>query len=121
MPLHSKQSILLSPAWLSITRGRAPRDKAGDACEHEKRDPMQLLRALCVDQNQQRQGIGSQLVDKLKTEAKNDNFRKLLLLTHEENKPTMILAIKKDFIPEGSLKNHFRDGKKDVIYLSCFL
>ncbi len=80
-----------------------------------------MVTTLVVTITKQRKGIGKKLLSHLKSEAKNQKFRKLLLLTHEKNKPMMILAIKEDFIPEGSLKNHFRDGKKDVIYFSYFI
>lgn len=80
-----------------------------------------MVATFAVNKNQQGKGIGTKLLKHLKKEAQKQKFRKLLLLTHEKNKPMMILAIKEDFIPEGSLKKHFRDGKKDVIYFSYFV
>jgi putative acetyltransferase len=78
-----------------------------------------MLGTACVDPTLHGQGIGTKLLQATIELGKTQNYRKLLLLTHEKNKAMMILAIKQGFIPEGSLKNHFRDGK-DVIYFSYF-
>ncbi|MBM3283432.1 GNAT family N-acetyltransferase [Candidatus Gottesmanbacteria bacterium] len=79
-----------------------------------------MLLTLSVLPQMQRMGIGRALIETAKKYAKKNHFRKILLLTHAKNKPMMLLAIQQDFIPEGSLKNHFRTGD-DVIYLSYFL
>lgn len=79
-----------------------------------------MVASLSVDPDCQGKGIGQELLRTAKKFCKKNKFRKLLLLTHEKNKPMMILAIKEDFIPEGSLKRHFRDGR-DVIYFSYFI
>ncbi len=78
-----------------------------------------MLATTCVDPAQHGHGIGTKLLQFMIQLGKKQNYRKLLLLTHEQNKAMMILAIKQGFIPEGSLKKHFRDGK-DVIYFSYF-
>lgn len=79
-----------------------------------------MMVSLCVDPDFQGKGIGTELIRKIKSYAKRHSFRKVLLLTHAKNKKMMILAIKEDFIPEGSLRKHFRTGE-DVVYFSYFL
>lgn len=79
-----------------------------------------MIGTLCVHPDYQRQGIASKLLQHCIAEAEKASFRKLLLLTHEQNKPTMMLAIKNDFVPEGQLRDHYRDGEKAVVYLSYF-
>lgn len=79
-----------------------------------------MLGSLCVNKEIHGKGTGKLLVRKVVEFAKEKKFRKVLLLTHEKNKAMMGLAIREDFIPEGSLKKHFRDGK-DVIYFSYFI
>ncbi|OQX51391.1 hypothetical protein B5M47_00865 [candidate division CPR3 bacterium 4484_211] len=75
--------------------------------------------SLSVHPEYKKQGIGRRLLQAAKNYARKQGFRKVLALIHAQNKPMMILAIKEDFIPEGSLKNHFRTGQ-DVIYFSFF-
>jgi predicted N-acetyltransferase YhbS len=79
-----------------------------------------MLGTLCVSKSSQGKGVGRALVLETIKYATSQKYRKVLMLTHEMNKPMMVLAIKEGFIPEGSLRKHFRDGK-DVIYLSYFI
>jgi len=79
-----------------------------------------MLGTLCISKASQGKGIGQALVKQVLEYAKSQKFRKVLLLTHEKNKAMMILAIKEGFVPEGSLRKHFRDGK-DVMYFSYFV
>ncbi len=79
-----------------------------------------MILSLCIDPKQHGKGIGKDLVKTVKEYAQKNQFRKLLLLTHEKNKPMMHLAISENFIPEGLLQKHFRTGK-DVIYFSYFV
>lgn len=79
-----------------------------------------MLLSLCVHPSSQGKGIGKKLIETVKKYAEKNRFRKILLLTHHHNKKMMILAISQDFIPEGSLKKHFRTGE-DVIYFSYFV
>lgn len=79
-----------------------------------------MMLSLSVDPDFQERGTGTQLIRKVKDYAQKHSFRKVLLLTHAKNKKMMLLAIQEDFIPEGSLRKHFRTGE-DVIYFSWFI
>jgi len=79
-----------------------------------------MLVTLCVSKKFQRRGAGKRMVEEVKKYAKANNFRKVLMLTHENNKAMMILGISQGFVPEGSLKKHFRTGE-DVFYFSYFV
>lgn len=76
--------------------------------------------SVCVDPEAQGQGVGTKLIQRLKVVAKREKYRKVLLLINAKNKKMMCLAIKEDFVPEGSLQKHFRTGE-DVIYFSYFV
>jgi len=79
-----------------------------------------MVISFCVRKLFQNRGIGEALLKRIESEVKKRKYRKLLLLTHVANKRMMSLAIKEDFIPEGTLKKHFKDGK-DVVYFSYFI
>lgn len=118
--LHDEQSLEKARSynhyWVVKVNGKI----AGLVGLADLENGIGMILSLVVAKDYKRQGIGKALIRHVKKQAAKKRFRKVLLLTHVFNKPMMILAIKEDFIPEGSLKQHFRD-ERDVIYFSYFI
>ena len=77
-----------------------------------------MLISCVVSKECRGKGIGNKLIKKAINYAKRQEYRKIILLTI--NPVMMILAIKCGFIPEGSLKRHFKNGE-DMCYFSYFI
>lgn len=118
--LYSAQELIAASAHNQYWVARDGDKVVGMIGLTDLRNGIGMLGTLCVDPNHQRGGVGRKLLQSAKQAACDQKFRKLLLLTHQQNKPMMILAIKEDFVPEGSLRDHFRDGQKHLTYFSYF-
>ena len=118
--LYTEDSLIKASSYTSYLVAEEGKDILGMVGLTDLNNGIGMLGTLCVDPEIHGKGVGRALVKATIALAKEKKYRKVLLLTHVKNKPMMILAIQEDFVPEGSLKNHFRDGK-DVIYFSYFL
>jgi ribosomal protein S18 acetylase RimI-like enzyme len=119
--LYTQESLVQANSynkyWLAFTKKKQVCGIVGFSDLH---NGIGMMISLSVHPKFQRQKIGITLVEEVKSYARKNGFSKVLLLTHVKNKPMMLLAIKTDFIPEGSLRRHFRTGE-DVIYFSYFI
>ena len=84
------------------------------------------LDRICIMTNSRGRGIGKKLVTELIDDAqnwykkRNEEARKLYLLTHEDNNNAHIFYKKVGFIHETTLKSHYYNSQDERVY-SIFL
>lgn len=117
--LYTAEELIAASSYTQYQVAELDQQVVGIIGFSDLKNGIAMLATACVAPHYQGQGIGTKLLQSMIKLGQEQNYRKLLLLTHEQNQPMMILAIKSGFIPEGSLKRHFKDGK-DVIYFSYF-
>ena len=84
------------------------------------------LDRICIMTNARGKGIGKKLVNELIDDAhhwykkRNEEARKLYLLTHEDNKNAHTFYEKVGFVHEATLKSHYYNDQEERVY-SIFL
>lgn len=117
--LHTSESLIKSGDYNMYWVAKTANKVIGMIGLSDLKNNIGMILSLCVHPDFHGKGIGKNLLRVVKKYAKKNTFRKILLLTHHKNKKMMSLAISEDFIPEGTLKRHFRTGE-DVICFSYF-
>ncbi len=118
--LYSADELVSASAYNNYWVATVDGEIAGMIGFCDLKNGIGMMATLCVSKTHQRKGVGKSLVDAVKKYAIENKFRKILMLTHEKNSPMMVLGISQGFVPEGSLKKHFRTGE-DVMYFSYFV
>lgn len=77
-----------------------------------------MLVSCVVAKNHRKKGLGKELLDTVTSHAKENGYRKVFLITL--NPGMMVVAIKTGFVPEGTLKKHFKTSE-DMYYFSYFI
>lgn len=118
--LYTKKSIVEESGFIKFFVAEEEGKILGYNGLMDLKNGIGMMLSLAVDKDQQGKGIGTELVKAVKDYAKENGFRKVLLLCRINNKPMILLGVKEDFEPEGVLRRHFRTGE-DVLYMSYFI
>lgn len=78
------------------------------------------IRTLCVDEKYRKQGIATQLMDRLIEMLRDKKMRKIVTRAKADNKIALQLFAKYGFEQEGHFKEHYRKGI-DIVQLAKFL